>query len=283
MIVKTIGEQYPVELNVYNKGANSVIVVVHGASEGKSRYTEFAQRFASSTAVITYNHPGHETGEDVIFSTDEILLTTKQVIDYAIANYEQVTIFSHSMGTLVIRNILDVIPTNVNLILSGAPVIKLGDRISSYLGLIPLVFMKKNKSSKQLNYLVFDQKSSKIGLVDKQWLSTDEQQVLAYLNSPLTNKLFTNQSLVSLIQLTLAANTAEVNRKLEQYRVLLVSGMCDCFTNNGLNYQVISRRAPSAQIKIYPNSFHEVHNDIDKLQLDKDIRKFIEKETDGKN
>lgn len=271
------------DVDIYNSQATTALVVVHGASEGKSRYTQFAERLSSDYAVIVYNHPSHETGRPVSFNHLELLKRTEVVIGYAQENYDNVVIFGHSMGSIVVRNLLYKIKPTTKIILSGAPVIGTIDRISSYLGLIPLMFMNMNAVSPFFNKLVFDQKSEKIGLDNKKWISSQQAIVDQFVNSELNNQQFTNGSLKALINLTLKANTKVIYQQLAGYQLFLVSGICDSFTNNGINYQKIAKYNNEIEIKIYPNSYHEVHNDIDKMQLDKDIRLFIEKEQNGKN
>lgn len=270
-------------INLYPNQAETVIVVIHGASEGALRYSEFANNFKNDYDVITYNHPGHETGHEVDFSYDQLLNESKEVLLYAQANYKQVIIFAHSMGSLVIRELLIYVRDNTKIILSGAPVLSFGDKASASLAILGLKLMKPEKVSTKMNYKVFDEKSSKIGLDDKTWLSSQAGVVMLYKASKLTNQLFTNRSLEALLELSLAANERSVFKRLNNFEVLLVSGATDVFTNNGLNYRFVTKYAKRAKVKVYPNSYHEVHNDIDKNQLFKDIRKFIEKESNGKN
>lgn len=270
-------------INLYPSDSETAIIVMHGASEGALRYSEFATTLAADYTVITYNHPGHETGHPVDFEFDQILENSKEVLLYAQANYQQVIVFAHSMGSVVLRNLLIYVRDNTKLILSGAPVLKASDSISLKLAVLGLKSMKPEQISTKLNYKVFDQKSSKLGLADKQWLSSQAGVVMLFNNSKLNNQPFTNKSLKALLELTLIANDRKVLKKLKNFEMMLVSGATDTFTNNGLNYQLITKYANAAIVKVYPNSYHEVHNDIDKQQLMKDIKKFIEKETNGKN
>lgn len=270
-------------INLYPNQSETAIIVMHGASEGALRYSEFAANLVNDYNVITYNHPGHETGHPVDFEYNQILDNSKEVLLYAQANYKQVIVFAHSMGSVVIRNLLIYVRDNTKLILSGAPVIGFGDKLSSSLAILALNFMNKDNISPKLNYKVFDQKSSKIGLTDKAWLSSQDGVVMLFNNSKLNNQLFTNKSLEALLELTLDANERSVFKKLNNFDLMLISGASDTFTNNGLNYQFITKYAKQAIVKVYPNSYHEVHNDIDKHQLIKDIKKFIEKEANGKN
>lgn len=279
IIDKTTG----ISINLYSHPSDQVVVLIHGASEGALRYSNMATKLNERFNVITYNHPGHETGHAVDFTSDQILETTQKVIMYAQANYKRVTFFAHSMGSVIIRNLLIYIREDSKIILSGAPVVSLSDKISSLGAILWLNFLNKQKVNKKLNYLVFDQKSSKIGLSNKSWLSSQQPVVDLFNASKLNNQLFTNQALSSLLELTLDANNKTTYRKLSKFQVLLISGHTDCFTNGGLNYRLITKYAPNAQVKVYPNSYHEVHNDIDKLQMISDINKFIKKERNGKN
>ncbi len=265
------------------KSRDDVIIIVHGASEGESRYRELASKLCMSLDVITYNHPGHETQDNVKFTYLQILKTTNEVINYGCQNYQNVTLYAHSMGSLVVRNLIFGINQNVKIILSGAPVLSLSDKLSSYGGLALLTVLSRDKVNKQLNYLVFDQKASKHELDDKKWICSLQDVVCDYKTDGVSNYLFTNESLKALIKLSLKANTKSVYEKLNNYELLLISGAVDHFTNNGQSYYKICKYAVNSQVNIYENSYHEVHNDIDKNQLVKDILKFIEKDVNGKN
>ncbi len=273
-----------IDINLYPKeDSETVVVLIHGASEGATRYHQMATELNQYYNVITYNHPGHETGSVVNFEYNEIIDHTIKVINYAQANFKKVTIFAHSMGSLIIRETLVYLREDTKLIFSGAPVIGFVDRISTYCGLIALQVMNKDKVSAKLNHLVFDQKAKKIGLDNKQWLSSQSQIVEIFKSSKLYNQPFNNRSLEVLLDLTLNANRKDVYRKLSHHPLFLVSGSTDGFTNNGLNYRFITKYAKTAKVKVYPNSYHEIHNDIDRKQLFKDMIKFIEKEQNGKN
>ncbi len=271
-----------IPINVYGESSNSVIVIVHGASEGASRYEEFAKLLATDRNVITYNHPGHETGEVVNFEYVSIIETTKQVLKYAEDTYDHVAIFAHSMGSLITRAVINSIKPNTKIILSGAPVVKIGDKMQLSLMNLLLKVCNGDKASKFFNHLFFDMRNDKIGLKNKTWLTTNDEIVEQFKTDALQNQLFNNRSLAALCKLTLIANNNKIYEAMNKHSILLISGMTDVFTNNGLNYQLINNYCENCLVIIYPNSYHEVHNDIDKNQLIKDINLFI-KEINGKN
>lgn len=271
------------ELNIYKCDSDQVVIIIHGASEGCGRYHELATKLSANYNVITYNHPGHETGEPVDFTKEQILEKTRNIIKYAQSTYAKVTIFAHSMGSLVVRNLTDDLSYETQIILSGAPVLSVADKLSGYVAWCLLSVLPKNHVSLKLNYLTFDQKSNRIGLTDKTWISSDSQVVKEFISSDKYNKPFTNRGLKALLSLSFGANNKKLYKQLNNYRVLLVSGLVDSFTGNGQLYYNIVKQAPNVTVKVYPNSYHEIHNDIDRNQLYKDIRKFIDKEENGKN
>lgn len=270
-------------INLYPSKSDTAIVIMHGASEGALRYTELATKLNEHYNVITYNHPGHETGRVVDFELDELFEASKSVLQYAQSNYERVVVFAHSMGTLVLRNLLIYVKDDTKIILSGAPVLTGFDKFSSHLAMLALKIMGKDKVSEKMNFKVFDEKSSKNGLKDKAWLSSQEEIVMFFKASKLNNQLFTNKALSNLLEISIDGNKGRVYRKLGNFDLMLVSGGTDAFTNNGRNYRYITKYAKSAKVKVYSNSYHEVHNDKDKEQLIKDMIRFIEKDTNGKN
>lgn len=273
------------EINLYENETKSdkVIVIMHGASEGALRYGELAVKLSEVSNVITYNHPGHETTKNVSFTKEEILDKSKAVLGYARKQYKEVTIFAHSMGTVIARNLLVYIHPKTKLIFSGTPVLTTKDKLLATGGIIKLKRMDANDVSLEMNYKVFDEKSSKIGLEEKAWLTSQRPIVELFKNSKLNNQFFTNESLIALLELTNEACEKQVYKKLAKFDMTLVSGAIDVFTDNGMNYSFITKYATDAKVKVYPNSYHEIHNDIDKQELIKDIKQIVEKEQNGEN
>lgn len=273
------------EINLYESETNSdkVIVIIHGASEGALRYGELAVKLSCVCNVITYNHPGHETTKNVSFTKDEILEKSKAILSYTQKQYKEVTIFAHSLGTVVIRNLLVYLHPKTKLIFSGAPVLTTKDKLLAIGGILKLKRMNPNEVSLEMNYKVFDEKSSKIGLEEKAWLTSRKLMVELFKSSKLNNQPFTNGSLIALLELTNDACEKSVYKKLAKFDLTLVSGATDVFTNDGMNYSFITKYASDANVKVYPNSYHEIHNDIDNHELIKDIKQIVEKEQNGKN
>ncbi len=272
-----------IEINIYEGNPEKALIICHGASEGTLRYAQMAEYFKQYFTVITYNHPGHETGSAVDFTYDQITGDTAAVVSYVQKQFTDVTIFAHSMGSLVIRNVLSFIKSDTKLILSGAPVLSFNDTVQLYGLAVLLKYSDKDEVSDKLNFKLFDEKSAKLGLTDKQWLSTNQYIVDIYRQSKLANQKFTNRGLLALTELSLNANTNEINQKLNKYKLMLVSGGTDVFTANGKAYQKLSKSKDNTSTHIYPNSYHEVHNDVDRQQLFEDILQFTEKELNGKN
>ncbi len=284
MIKKTIKNlERETELNIYEGPSNKVLIICHGASEGALRYIKMAEYFKQYFTVITYNHPSHETGAAVDFTYDQIVEDTAAVISYAQKEYETVSIFAHSMGSLVVRNNLSYIKDDTKLILSGAPVLSFSETVQLYGLSLILKYSDKDLVSDKWNYKMFDEKNAKAGLENKSWISSKQYIVDIYKQSKLSNQKFTNRSLLALVELTLNSCGKDVNRKLKKYELMLVSGARDVFTHDGAGYDKIKKQCTNAQVNIYQNSYHEVHNDIDSEQLFDDILKFIEKDANGKN
>ncbi len=272
-----------IEINIYEGNPEKALIICHGASEGTLRYAQMAEYFKQYFTVIIYNHPGHETGSPVDFTYEQITGDTAAVVLYVQKQFADVTIFAHSMGSLVIRNVLSFIKSDTRLILSGAPVLSFSDTVQLYGLAVLLKYSNKDEVSDKLNYKLFDEKSAKLGLTDKQWISSKQYIVDIYRQSKLANQKFTNRGLLALTELSLNANTNEINKKLNKFKLMLVSGGTDVFTANGKAYQKLSKSEEDTSIHIYQNSYHEVHNDVDNYQLFEDILQFTKKESNGKN
>lgn len=277
-IIIDSNQGYEINLYEHETACDKVIVIMHGASEGALRYGELAVKLSNTCNVITYNHPGHETTNSVSFTKDDVLNKSKAVLSYAQKQYKEVIVFAHSMGTVIIRNLLVYIHPKTKLIFSGAPVLTTKDKLLATGGIMKLKRMNPDDVSLEMNYKVFDEKSSKIGLEEKAWLTSQKPMVELFKSSKLNNQPFTNGSLLALLELTNEACEKSVYKKLAKFDVSLVSGATDVFTDNGMNYSFITKYASDAKVKVYPNSYHEIHNDIDKQELIKDIKQIIEKE-----
>lgn len=283
--VKINGHTQSLELSYYEalEPTERALVIVHGASEGALRYAQMATLFTTKFNVIVYNHQGHENGIPVNFEFDEIVGDTQKVILYAQNQYSDVTIFAHSMGTCVLKMCSTYIRKNTKIILSGAVVTSKLDNFKLLLLSLLLKFYDEDKVSEKLNYLLFTEKNDKNGLENHKWLSSREAVYTYYNQSNLYGQPFTNRSLKALVKLLRQTNKSKVLKKLAKYNIMLVSGGTDVFTNNGDGYQQIIKHTPKGKIHIYPNSYHEVHNDIDAYQLFDDIFKFCGVETNEKN
>lgn len=270
------------EIQVYIYGAENkdAIVICHGAGEGAGRYVELASKLSDEFAIITYTHLGHETKKAVELETIEDLTEDAiNVIKYAKGAFPSVTVFAHSMGSLIIRNKLNKISKNTKLILSGAPIVSPMEKGMLYASLPVLNVLSAKGVNPMLNDMFFENKNKKIGLGDNSWISSDQSVVDEFNKNALYGQDFTNNSLKILANLTLKANSKEVYQTLNDFKdVLLISGATDVFTGNGEKHAQIIKHAPSIKSIIYPNSYHEVHNDIDSNQLIVDIKQFIKED-----
>jgi len=100
--------------NINKENLNAIIVVIHGMTECKDIYTEFAEYLASKNyGVITYDHIGH--GDSVntedergFFANDngcEYLTKDLQAVIKSAQKYNlPLFLFGHSMGSLIARN-----------------------------------------------------------------------------------------------------------------------------------------------------------------------------------
>lgn len=122
MIIETLisnRDQLPLELAIIEqkKEPIGIIQLIHGMSEHKERYYDFMNYFADQGYICTiHDHRGHGASvkdtshlgyfytNDTTFIVDDAYLVTEYLKNrYPTLN---ISIFSHSMGTLVSRNYL---------------------------------------------------------------------------------------------------------------------------------------------------------------------------------
>ena len=189
------------------------VVMVHGMSEHRKRYDEFAQFLAKQgIGVVTYDQPGHgETAKDQTLGYfgdkdgwDTLIFTAHEVMKKCKEEFPGVPffLFGHSMGTIVARTFIKKYDDEIQgLILSGAP--NFQSAVPTGLVLAKSIAGIKGKKghSKLLDKMTMG--SFNKGIANPRtgfdWLSYNTDNVNAYIADPLCGFSFTNQGYVDMM------------------------------------------------------------------------------------
>lgn len=181
------------------------VEIVHGMSEHRSRYDEFAKYLVSrGYAAVTYDLPGHgETaGKDPLgYFGDEngwqtLTDSAEEIAERCRSEFPGVPLilFGHSMGTIIGRCFLQKHDNELcEAILSGAPNYQSAIPVAIFLGNVTALFKGKKGHSKMLDSLSTGTfaKSVKNARTDFDWLSYNSKNVDAYIADPLCGFPFT--------------------------------------------------------------------------------------------
>lgn len=202
------------ELAIMEPSSNPIGIVqlVHGMSEHKERYYDFMNYLAQNGYICgIHDHRGHgaslkDPSHLGYFYTEDssvIVDDAYQVTEYLKERYPSlsISIFSHSMGTLVSRNYLKKYDHELEkIVLCGPPTENKLAGFAVFLAKISRIFYGKYKPNKFLNALSVGQYSkgheSQLG-----WICSNPDTVEAYEADPLCGFIFTTNAFINLFKL----------------------------------------------------------------------------------
>ncbi len=289
---KIFNKNITLNVKVYEvDNPKGIIQIIHGMSEHIERYSYFQESLAKAGYIVLASDSrghGKSTINDEYGFFDEkngvnILIDDQITItNYLMNNYPNLNIyiFSHSMGTLIARNLLK---NNDNLykgvILSGPP-----NYISAAkIGILLSSMMNKHKKSKLLEALSTGafSKSVKNRVSKNEWLSYNQDNVKNYDLDPLCGFRFTNSGYNTLFRLVNGLNKSKEykNRNIE-LKLLFIAGEDDPVIGGvkGFNKSIdLMNRAGYTDIKqkLYPLMRHEILFEKDKDIIINDILDFL--------
>ena len=275
----------------------AVLQIVHGMAEHSKRYTDFAS-FLNKNGISVYaaDHRGHgknienlsDKGKIGAFGLDGVVDDQSKLAKFIKAKNPNAPlfIFGHSMGSFISQKMLqNNLKLKINgLLLSGSngsfgPELILGKYLA---GLIRL--FGKERPSPILDFLSFfsyNKKTEKKTSYD--WLSRDQLAVKNYIKDPLCGGVLPANfyfSLFSLINSTL--NGKNFRKMPNRMPIFIVSGRSDPFGKYGkgvesLYTNYVRSGVEDITIKLYKNSRHEILNEINRLEVYRDILSWIKK------
>jgi len=279
----------------------AVLLIVHGMTEFCWRYDEFAS-FLSSEGVMVFSFDirGHglttpdeadrgffaeKNGVDLLMSDlDCIRAKVDELRTEAGAGDLPLFMFGHSMGSFITscyikrtkaKGLSGVIISGTN---AKPDMVKLG----LFIARTQSFFMGPKSRGKLLSSLAFkgynDRYSPQRTVND--WLTRDEKIVDAYLADPACTFLFKAGGFADLSRLLLEIGfdnwTAEVPMETPIY---IYCGEMDPVGRYGEGpktlWQWYTDTGHDAQLKIYPEGRHEMHNELNRDTVYRDVLSFI--------
>lgn len=189
-----------------------IVYISHGMSEHKERYEDFMHYLAENGYVVAiHDHRGHGgsviTSEDLgyFYTEDEqaIVEDLHQMIQDVKNRFPNlpVTLFSHSMGTLVARNYIKKYDFEIDqLILCGPPTKNAAVGLALWLTELTGKIKGRKYRSSMIHSLVFGSFDKK-GEAKDGWLTTDLKEVQRYQADKLCGFQFTTNGFLNLFRL----------------------------------------------------------------------------------
>ena len=272
-----------------------IVQFVHGMCERKERYAPFMTFLAKNGYVAAcYDQRGHgesvEKEEDLGWFHDKkgkaIVDDAAQVTNYLRAQYPdlKVTLFGHSMGSMVVRCYLRQYDDRIDkLIVCGSPCNNPLAGTAVFLAKTIGLFRGERHRSKLLAYLSTGKGNKKFIKEGKgSWLTHDEEIATVFRNDPKCRFYFTVNGFENLF------NLMKYTYKKRGYRVQnptlpirFISGDEDAVLGNELKWLrsiEMLREVGYEQVsgKLYKEMRHEIHNEIGREEVYQDVLNFIQ-------
>lgn len=273
--------------NVSNPKA--VVQIIHGMREHSKRYIRFAEMLESNGFIVVatdlrghgYTAPSLRQlgyGDKDIYL--ECVKDQIKVSEYIKEKYRlPLYVFAHSWGSMIAQTYIQECPLVEKVILCGSnngnnATFKLGKFISG----IQKFFGLDNKPAKLIEST---NKKLYAGKFDRgNWLTRDESIFDKYLADPFCNAVFPVSFYYSLFKHMTKVNKTIKNIKPD-LKLLLIAGDKDPVGNFGKNVislaKEYNKKGINAEMKIYPGARHELINEINYTEVDKDIIDFFNK------
>lgn len=286
-----------------------ILQLVHGMAEHRERYHDFMDYCANQGfVVIIHDHRGHgasvESKNDWGYfgpdGVNGIIADVHQVTEYIKARFPELplTLFGHSMGSLVVRCYMQKYDADVNgLIVCGSPSKRMGAGAGKLIAKILQVFRGAKHRSKFVNQLAFggyNQKSAKLARQNGQtvdmaeqystlnsWIVSDPAVVAAYDADPRDGFTFTLNGFETLFGLVQRAYSKKgwvmANPEVP---IFFIAGADDpCIISHedfakAVNF-MRQRGYQHVSSKLYPGMRHEILNEKGKQEVWRDVVNFI--------
>lgn len=273
------------------------VLIFHGMAEHHERYYEFADYLNSKRYdVYLYDHRGHGTNqklEDLGFFADKdgwkrVLLDALEIISYLKKHNrcKKLFLFGHSMGSLILRNVIQYYDTVDGVIICGTT---FPSPIKSFLGSffagMSRRFFGPKHRAKLIDSLLFGGKQYKqfYERTRFDWLSRNNPSNGIYIYDPYCGFLCTSSFYCDLIRLAANASKQSLIQKTRiDLPIFIISGTHDPVGNCGREvtsyFQLLQRLGfQNVECILYEECRHELLNELNRSQIMGDIATWLSK------
>ena len=282
-----------------------VVQISHGVGEHAGRYQSIAKLLqkkgydvyahdhrAHGKSAKTADFLGFYDGDD--YFSDAILDMRKltELIKHEHPN-QKIILFGHSMGSLLSREYVTQYGDDLEaLILSGTASFMKG------LGAVGLVSAKffskingKHRSNEMLKNLFFNQfnKKFKPNRTKVDWISSDEKQVDIFEADPLRIEDFSLSVFLDILKGSKKINKLPTfENTAKELPIYIFSGDNDPVGEMGKGVKKVAKKYKKAGIldvtlKLYEGGRHEMLNEVNKDEVEKDLLKWLNARIVAKN
>ena len=275
----------------------AILQIVHGIAEYSARYDHFAQFLTKhGYLVIAEDHMGH--GESMDDNTVQgyfsggwfaAVADTYYLLEQTKAEFPDVPyiLFGHSMGSFMVRTILQEYPDSG---ISGCVICGTGwlpeAVVKTGLQLAKAICKKSGEKvpSEFLNKVVFAGYNKRVEhrKTTYDWLNRDEREVAAYLADSkcgfIPSAGLLRDMLIGILHIQKKANLKKMRSELPIY---FIAGGDDPVGDYGKGVRKTSARFVASGMqdvscKIYPLCRHEILNEINRSEVYEDVLEWAE-------
>lgn len=287
-------DNYPLSIHIFDiENPKAIVQIVHGMEEHQERYENFAHFLnQNGYCVLTTDLRGHgntaktlghfdnKKGYDKLVN-DQIKI--RELIETLYPDCP-VFLFSHSMGTIISRVLLQSQSKKYNkVVFSGYP----NYRAGAYFGLLCSSIIKmikgptyKSKLLQNLSVGVFN-KAITNPSTDVDWICHNTDTVKSYIDDPFCGIGFTCSAFNDLYHLVIMMHQPmEYKNVNENISLLMLRGLDDPCTGGSKgardSYKILSKAGFKNITNIdYPNMRHEILNELNSDIVYNDILEFF--------
>lgn len=273
-----------------------ILQIVHGMAEHRERYHDFMNYCAEQGLIVMiHDHRGHgasvKTEADYgYFGKDGIngiISDVHQVTEYLRGRFPglPLTLFGHSMGSLVVRCYMQEYDADVNgLIVCGSPSKRLGAGMGKVIAELLQLFRGSHHRSKLVNRLAFGGYNKKFpgSQSPNSWIVSDPAVVTAYDADSRDGFVFTLNGFATLFGLIKRAyRKAGWKMQNPDAPIFFIAGEDDpCIISpkdfaKAVNF-MRERGYKDVESKLYPGMRHEILNEVGKAEVWRDVVSWIE-------
>lgn len=271
-----------------------IVQIAHGMAEHKERYYNFMEYLSSKGYIcVIHDHRGHGASireindlgyfytEDISYIVDDLY----QVTEYISSKYKhlKISIFSHSMGTLVSRNYLKKYDDKIQkIILCGPPTENKLAGVGVFFAKLTKTLKGEKYRSKFLNTLTFGSYNTK-HKIENGWICSNEKAVERYNNDNLCGYIFTTNGFINLFKLMKEAyNKKNWQMKNKEMPIYIIAGREDKVIQNEEKFKHLKSYLKhlgytNIGSKLYDGKRHELINEENNQEVYQDILEFIDK------